>query len=51
MFGGGDGEWDESWTGWWGDDPPYHAPVFDLDGVLVDSRVAIAGCMNHALRS
>ena len=19
------GEWDESWTGWWGDDPPYHA--------------------------
>jgi hypothetical protein len=22
MFGGGDGEWDESWTGWWGEDPP-----------------------------
>ncbi|MEA2142139.1 MAG: hypothetical protein QOI64_569 [Solirubrobacteraceae bacterium] len=30
MFGGGDGPWDESWTGWWGDDPPYHAPVFVL---------------------
>ena len=30
MFGGGDGAWDESWTGWWGDDPPYHAPVFVL---------------------
>jgi dihydrofolate reductase len=30
MFGGGDGEWDESWTGWWGEDPPYHAPVFVL---------------------
>jgi dihydrofolate reductase len=30
MFGGGDGDWDESWTGWWGDDPPYHAPVFVL---------------------
>ena len=29
MFGGG-GEWDESWTGWWGDEPPYHAPVFVL---------------------
>ena len=31
MFGPGRGEWDESWTGWWGDDPPYHAPVFVLD--------------------
>jgi dihydrofolate reductase len=30
MFGGGDGEWDESWQGWWGDDPPYHVPVFVL---------------------
>lgn len=30
MFGGGDGRWDETWTGWWGDDPPYHVPVFVL---------------------
>jgi dihydrofolate reductase len=30
MFGGGPGPWDESWRGWWGDDPPYHAPVFVL---------------------
>ena len=30
MFGGGDGPWDDSWTGWWGEDPPYHAPVFVL---------------------
>src|SRR4030088_3613085 len=30
MFGGGEGSWDESWTGWWGEDPPYHAPVFVL---------------------
>lgn len=30
MFGGGPGPWDESWTGWWGEDPPYHAPVFVL---------------------
>jgi dihydrofolate reductase len=30
MFGGGPGPWDESWHGWWGDDPPYHAPVFVL---------------------
>jgi dihydrofolate reductase len=30
MFGGGDGPWDEAWTGWWGEDPPYHTPVFVL---------------------
>ncbi|MCW3001907.1 MAG: bifunctional deaminase-reductase domain protein [Conexibacter sp.] len=30
MFGGGDGPWDETWTGWWGEDPPFHAPVFVL---------------------
>ena len=31
MFGPIRGDWgDDSWTGWWGDDPPYHAPVFVL---------------------
>lgn len=30
MFGGGDGPWDETWTGWWGEDPPFHTPVFVL---------------------
>lgn len=30
MFGGGAGAWDETWPGWWGDDPPFHAPVFVL---------------------
>jgi len=30
MFGGGDGPWDESWRGWWGENPPYHTPVFVL---------------------
>jgi dihydrofolate reductase len=30
MFGGGDGPWDETWTGWWGEDPPYHVPVYVL---------------------
>lgn len=32
MFGPvGGGPWgDEQWTGWWGDDPPYHYPVFIL---------------------
>jgi dihydrofolate reductase len=29
MFGGGPGPWpDEPWNGWWGEDPPYHVPVF-----------------------
>jgi dihydrofolate reductase len=30
MFGGGSGPWDEDWNGWWGDEPPYHTPVFVL---------------------
>ncbi len=30
MFGPVRGEWDRQWTGWWGDNPPYHAPVFVL---------------------
>lgn len=28
MFGGGPGPWDPSWHGWWGENPPYHAPTF-----------------------
>jgi dihydrofolate reductase len=24
------GPWDESWHGWWGEDPPFHKPVFVL---------------------
>jgi phosphoglycolate phosphatase-like HAD superfamily hydrolase len=27
------------------------AVLFDLDGVLVDSRAAVAGCINYALRT
>ena len=31
MFGPVRGEWgDPDWRGWWGDEPPYHAPVFVL---------------------
>jgi dihydrofolate reductase len=31
MFGPVRGAWpDESWKGWWGDEPPYHVPVFVL---------------------
>jgi len=30
MFGPIRGGWDEDWRGWWGEEPPYHAPVFVL---------------------
>jgi dihydrofolate reductase len=32
MFGPGPGPWPDSppWNGWWGEDPPYHYPVFVL---------------------
>lgn len=32
MFGGGPGPWrdDDPWKGWWGEDPPFHVPVFVL---------------------
>ena len=32
MFGGHPGPWnsDKPWNGWWGDDPPFHHPVFVL---------------------
>jgi dihydrofolate reductase len=31
MFGPIRGPWgDDQWTGWWGDDPPFHHPVFVL---------------------
>jgi dihydrofolate reductase len=31
MFGPIRGPWpDDNWKGWWGDDPPYHVPVFVL---------------------
>jgi dihydrofolate reductase len=30
MFGGGEGPWDEGWRGWWGEEPPFHTPVYVL---------------------
>ncbi len=30
-FGGGTGPWpDDTWIGWWGEEPPFHMPVFVL---------------------
>ncbi|NEA98784.1 dihydrofolate reductase family protein [Streptomyces sp. SID13726] len=30
MFGPVRGAWDRPWNGWWGENPPFHAPVFVL---------------------
>jgi dihydrofolate reductase len=31
MFGGGPGPWPgDPWNGWWGENPPFHLPVFVL---------------------
>jgi dihydrofolate reductase len=31
MFGGGRGSWgDNPWNGWWGENPPFHHPIFVL---------------------
>ena len=27
-FGGGPGPWSDEWRGWWGEEPPFHMPVF-----------------------
>ncbi|MGC1210005.1 MAG: dihydrofolate reductase family protein [Micromonospora sp.] len=47
MFGGGDGPWDPSWTGWWGDDPPFHVPVFVLTRHPRESLVMRGGTEFH----
>jgi hypothetical protein len=33
MFGPGRGEWDLDWQGWWGEEPPYHAPRLRPDAL------------------
>ncbi|HEX5980916.1 MAG TPA: dihydrofolate reductase family protein [Thermoleophilaceae bacterium] len=48
MFGPpGGGEWDESWRGWWGEDPPYHVPVFVLTHHPRDSLPMEGGTTFH----
>ena len=42
MFGPIRGEWSRDWTGWWGPEPPFHAPVFVLTHYQRDS-VAMEG--------
>ena len=48
MFGGGPGPWDdEPWKGWWGDDPPYHHPVFVLTRYPREPLVMQGGTTFH----
>jgi len=48
MFGPVRGEWpDDSWTGWWGPNPPYHHPVFVLTQHPRDSVAMEGGTTFH----
>ncbi len=48
MFGPVRGEWpDEEWKGWWGDNPPYHAPTFILTHYPRDPIVMEGGTIFH----
>jgi dihydrofolate reductase len=48
MFGPVRGDWgDEAWTGWWGDDPPFHTPVFVLTHHDRDSLEMEGGTTFH----
>jgi dihydrofolate reductase len=48
MFGPIRGAWpDDSWKGWWGDEPSYHAPVFVLTNHPRESIVMKGGTTFH----
>lgn len=48
MFGPVRGRWqDDGWKGWWGDDPPYHAPTFVLTHYERESLVMEGGTTFH----
>jgi dihydrofolate reductase len=48
MFGPVRGPWpDEGWKGWWGDEPPYHTPVFVLTHYPRASLAMKSGTVFH----
>jgi dihydrofolate reductase len=48
MFGPIRGAWpDEEWKGWWGDEPPYHAPTFVLTHHPKKSLEMLGGTTFH----
>ncbi|MGY0021026.1 dihydrofolate reductase family protein [Streptomyces sp. YJ-C3] len=47
MFGPVRGAWDRQWNGWWGDEPPFHAPVFVLTHHARDPQTMNGGTTYH----
>ena len=47
MFGPVRGDWDRDWKGWWGDDPPFHGPVFVLTHHPRDPQPMEGGTIYH----
>ena len=47
MFGPVRGEWDRQWNGWWGDNPPFHAPVFVLTHHAREPQPMAGGTTYH----
>jgi len=48
MFGPVRGPWaDDTWKGWWGDNPPYHTPVFVLTNHARSSMAMNGGTTFH----
>ncbi|MFE2263047.1 dihydrofolate reductase family protein [Streptomyces griseosporeus] len=47
MFGPVRGAWDREWNGWWGDEPPFHAPVFVLTHHPRDPQPMAGGTTFH----
>ncbi len=47
MFGPMRGPWRDEWNGWWGDDPPFHHPVFVLTHQPRDPLAMSGGTTFH----
>ena len=48
MFGPIRGPWpDDTWRGWWGEEPPYHTPVFVLTSHSREPLVMKGGTVFH----
>ncbi|WP_285728271.1 dihydrofolate reductase family protein [Psychromicrobium xiongbiense] len=47
MFGPIRGPWTGDWRGWWGDEPPYHSPVFVLTRYAQDPIEMAGGTTFH----
>ena len=47
MYGPVRGDWDRQWNGWWGDNPPFHAPVYVLTHHTRDPQPMAGGTTYH----